>query len=199
MLFYYHAITLVFLLGFAAYDHRHHRIRNAALLAFLPWCLLYIPAALQEMPACLVLLRCFLGALCGFLLLLTVSLATGGGIGGGDIKLAALLGIPFGESGLMAVLALSCICTGYCPKLFVKYREIYLLDAEGVPHTLLIGKDHKIRTGCSYRFYFLSPPDFLKEDSPWLEKAMLADSLLGMELLENVPVSGTASPSNMDL
>ena len=108
MLFYYHAITLVFLLGFAAYDHRHHRIRNAALLAFLPWCLLYIPAALQEMPACLVLLRCFLGALCGFLLLLTVSLATGGGIGGGDIKLAALLGIPFGASGLMAALALSC-------------------------------------------------------------------------------------------
>ncbi len=109
MLFYYHAITLVFLLGFAAYDHRHHRIRNAALLAFLPWCLLYIPAALTEAPACLVLLHCFPGFLCGFLLLLTVSLATGGGIGGGDIKLAALLGIPFGASGLMAVLALSCI------------------------------------------------------------------------------------------
>lgn len=47
-------------------------------------------------------------------------------------------------------LVLEGICTGYCPKLFVKYREIYLLDAEGVPHTLFIGKDHKIRTGCSY-------------------------------------------------
>ena len=109
MLFYYHAVTLVFLLWFAAYDHRHHRIRNAALLAFLPWCLLYIPAALMEAPTCLVLLHCFLGFLCGFLLLLTVSLATGGGIGGGDIKLAAILGIPFGASGLMAVLAVSCI------------------------------------------------------------------------------------------
>ena len=50
-------------------------------------------------------------------------------------------------------LVLEGICTGYCPKLFVKYREIYLPDAEGVPHTLFIGKDHKIRTGCSYRFY----------------------------------------------
>lgn len=109
MLFYYHALTLVFLLWFAAYDRRHHQIRNAALLAFLPWCLLYIPAALTEAPACLVLLHCFPGFLCGFLLLLTVSLATGGSIGGGDIKLAALLGIPFGASGLMAVLALSCI------------------------------------------------------------------------------------------
>ena len=63
----------------------------------------------MEAPACLVLLHCFLGFLCGFLLLLTVSLATGGGIGGGDIKLAAILGIPFGASGLMAVLAASCI------------------------------------------------------------------------------------------
>lgn len=104
-----------------------------------------------------------------------------------------------GKSGGKSYLVLEGICTGYCPKLFVKYREIYLLDAEGVPHTLFIGKDHKIRTGCSYCFYFLSPPDSLKEDSPWLEKAMLADSLLGMELLENVPASGTASPSNMDL
>ena len=48
-------------------------------------------------------------------------------------------------------------------------------------------------------FHFLYPTDSLKEESPWLEKAMLADSLLGMELLENAPVSGTASPSNMDL
>lgn len=108
MLYCYHALTLVFLLWFAAYDHRHHRIRNAALLAFLPWCLLYIPAALGEAPACLVLLHCFLGFICGFMLLLTVSLITGGGIGGGDVKLSALLGIPFGASGLMAILAASC-------------------------------------------------------------------------------------------
>ena len=50
-----------------------------------------------------------MGFLSGFLLLLSVSLATNGGIGGGDIKLVALLGIPFGASGLMAALALSCL------------------------------------------------------------------------------------------
>lgn len=104
----YHALTLVFLLCFAVYDHRHHKIRNAALLAFLPWCLLYIPAAHKEAPACPVLLYCFSGFFCGFLLLFTVSFATGGGIGGGDIKLAALLGIPFGAYGLMVILAVSC-------------------------------------------------------------------------------------------
>lgn len=107
----YHALTLLFLAGFALYDHRHHRIRNAALLAFLPWCLLYLPlayTACPQVPFPETLLCCIMGALSGFLLLLSVSLATDGGIGGGDIKLAALLGIPFGASGLMAALALSC-------------------------------------------------------------------------------------------
>lgn len=50
-----------------------------------------------------------MGLLAGFVLLLSVSLATNGGIGGGDIKLTALLGIPFGVSGLMAALVLSCL------------------------------------------------------------------------------------------
>lgn len=54
-------------------------------------------------------IRSAAGFLAGFVLLLAVSLATNGGIGGGDIKLVALLGIPFGVSGLMAALALSCI------------------------------------------------------------------------------------------
>lgn len=90
-------------------------------------------------------------------------------------------------------------CTGYCPKLFVKYREIYLMDPDGGSHTLFIGRDYKIRPGGFYRFYFLLPPDSLKENLPWMEKAVLADCLLGMELLEDTTDSGTASPSNMDL
>lgn len=107
----YHALTLLFLAGFALYDKRHHRIRNAALLAFLPWCLLYLPLAAHALPGTTfpeAALHCAMGCLSGLLLLLSVSLATDGGIGGGDIKLAALLGIPFGASGLMAALALSC-------------------------------------------------------------------------------------------
>ena len=107
----YHALTLLFLAGFALYDKRHHRIRNAALLAFLPWCLLSLPAAAYACPGAAfpeAVLHSVLGSLSGFLLLLSVSLATDGGIGGGDIKLAALLGIPFGASGLMAALAISC-------------------------------------------------------------------------------------------
>ena len=108
----YHALTMFPLAGLALYDHRHHRIRNAALLAFLPWCLLYLPLSVHACPGITILqaaLHCAMGRLSGLLLLLSVSLATDGGIGGGDIKLAALLGIPYGASGLMAVLALSCL------------------------------------------------------------------------------------------
>lgn len=112
LLFFYYTLTMLPLAGFALYDRRHHRIRNAALLAFLPWCLLYLPLAVYTCPWVTfpnVLLHCIMGFLSGFLLLLSVSLATNGGIGGGDIKLVALLGIPFGTSGLMTALALSCL------------------------------------------------------------------------------------------
>ena len=88
-LFFYHALTMLPLAGFAFYDYRHHRIRNAALLAFLPWCLLYIPLACSfcswiTFPV--ILLHCAMGFLSGF-----------------------LLGIPFGASGLMEAVALSCL------------------------------------------------------------------------------------------
>ncbi len=108
----YHVFTLLFLAGFALYDKRHHRIRNAALLAFLPWCLLSPLLMYHAFPGLSPAywgIRSALGFLAGFILLLAVSLATDGGIGGGDIKLVALLGIPLGVSGLMAALVLSCL------------------------------------------------------------------------------------------
>lgn len=107
----YYAATLVFLLLFALYDMRHHKIRNTALAAFLVWCLFSVPAGMYEHPVLpwqYLLLQCLGGFLSGFLILFTIALATNGGIGGGDIKLTALLGIPFGASGLMAVLFLAC-------------------------------------------------------------------------------------------
>ena len=111
----YHALLLLFLFLFAWYDWKHHKVRNAALLAFLPWCLasvlLELSMHLQERNASSlqVLLSSILGFLCGGLLLLTVSLATKGGIGGGDIKLVAMLGFCYGTDGILAILTLSCL------------------------------------------------------------------------------------------
>lgn len=101
----YRLATLIPLLFFALYDYRHHLIRNAALLAFLPWCLLSFPLSLLSgrLPAGIIC-ESLLGFLAGGALLLMICLATNGGIGGGDIKLVALLGIPLGLSGILLLL-----------------------------------------------------------------------------------------------
>lgn len=106
-LFIYQIITLILLLGFAIYDYRHHKVRNAALLAFLPWCLFAVPVSLLQnplLPLFIPVLTSILGFLSGGLLLLTISVFTNGGIGGGDIKLSALLGLCYGTTGILTSL-----------------------------------------------------------------------------------------------
>ena len=107
----YHALMLLFLSLFAWYDWKHHKVRNAALLAFLPWCLasVLLELSMRSASSLQLLLSGILGFLCGGLLLLTVSLATKGGIGGGDIKLVSLLGICYGTDGILTILTLSCL------------------------------------------------------------------------------------------
>lgn len=110
--FIYQILTLVFLLLFAIYDIRHHRIRNTALIAFLIWCLFSIPLAGWAEPTTLwfqPLLKSGLGFITGFMILFCVALVTNGGVCGGDIKLIAVLGILYGAWELFAVLMLACI------------------------------------------------------------------------------------------
>ena len=72
----YRLATLIPLLLFALYDYRHHLIRNAALLAFLPWCLLYFPVSLLNgrLPVGIIC-ESLLGFLAGGALLLMICLA----------------------------------------------------------------------------------------------------------------------------
>lgn len=109
-LFLYRLFTVLPLFFFALYDYRHHKVRNAALFVFLPWCLFYVPLSIWHeplLPDALVILTAVLGFLCGGMLLLLISMVTNGGIGGGDIKLVALLGICHGASGILEILAAS--------------------------------------------------------------------------------------------
>ena len=108
----YQLLTLAFICLFAIYDKRHHKIRNTALLIFLPWCLLSIPLNICFLPAVpwpYIVLRSILGCANGFFSLLFVSMITDGGIGGGDIKFVGLLGIIYGTTGLIHILFLSCL------------------------------------------------------------------------------------------
>lgn len=73
------------------------------------------------------------------------------------------------------------ICTDVRMNLLGSTQYICLSDAEGNEHCLVIGKDHKIRTGLSYRFYFRTSESIPSGQSPLLAKAVLTDNLLGME------------------
>ena len=45
-------------------------------------------------------------------------------------------------------------CTNIIAVPFHRYRKIFLLDESGNETTLLLGKQHTIKPGTSYRFYF---------------------------------------------
>ena len=110
--FVYQILTLIFLLLFAIYDYRHHKIRNKAVASFFLWCLLYIPVrALADINIHWLdlLFDAMLGGAITFWLLVGIALLDNGGIGGGDIKLVTVLAIPFGTEGILSILLLSCL------------------------------------------------------------------------------------------
>ena len=129
----YHIITLVFILLFAIYDQRHHKICNKPLLAFLIWCLFSIQVAIvaeSVSPWYYPLLKSGLGFITGFMILFCVALITKGGVGGGDIKLVAVLGIPFGAAGLLAILFISSVIAMIVLTILDRLNK---LDVEHIP------------------------------------------------------------------
>ena len=103
-------VTAACLAAFAVRDTKSHLIRNRSLLWFLPWCLACVLAkACEGASPAAALLSSAGGFLAGGLPLLVVSAATDGGIGGGDVKLTALLGMIAGPCGILDLLILSCV------------------------------------------------------------------------------------------
>ena len=101
----YLLFTLLFLAGISVYDIYHHKIRNVALLLFLIWCILAIPLRQSGEPAFLFsnIMKSLAGFFWGSFIFLAVSSIPGCRIGGGDIKLAALLGILTGTQGILVI------------------------------------------------------------------------------------------------
>lgn len=99
----YLALVLAILAGFAAYDIKNRRVPDWALACFMPVAVLSL-AFYGVAPGYEILLYGLLGLLAGGLPLLAAAMVTDGGIGGGDIKLAALLGVAYGPYGVMTAL-----------------------------------------------------------------------------------------------
>ncbi len=102
----YYLLLILFLVTFAVYDMQHKRVPDLALAYFLPFALLSLPVNLMAegesslppwlMPA--------LGILFGGGTLLFEAIVTNGRIGGGDIKLTAMLGIVYGPYNILLAL-----------------------------------------------------------------------------------------------
>lgn len=105
----YLALVLVIMAGFSVYDIRYRRLPDWMLVCFMPVAALSL-AFFGVAPSSEILFYGLLGMVAGGLPLLAGAIASGdgdGGLGGGDIKLAALLGLVYGPYGIMAVLLIA--------------------------------------------------------------------------------------------
>ena len=100
-------IVAIFMLGFSIYDWKTKRVPNKALALFRPVILFVTILQYVNAPSDILLYigRCALGALIGGGLLFTSALISHGqGIGGGDIKISALIGIYYGPYEMLFIL-----------------------------------------------------------------------------------------------
>ena len=94
-------LTLVYLIGLSVYDIRYKRVTDTSLKLLLPVVFLF---GIAEIRSAGDILSFLLGGLSGGGILLAAAMATKGGIGGGDIKLMALLGFMVGLTDTLLIL-----------------------------------------------------------------------------------------------
>ncbi len=92
-----------YLIYLSIYDIRHHKVTNDSVLLYIPIVTLKC-TVLVCMGTLLDYVPMLLGAAVGFGILLSAAMITNGGIGGGDIKLAAVLGLAAGLKGMLVTL-----------------------------------------------------------------------------------------------
>lgn len=119
-------LIIGYLLYLSVYDIRHHKVTNDSVL-------LYIPIVTLKCTAIVCFGTLFdyvpmlLGAAAGFAILLSAAMITHGGIGGGDIKLAAVLGLATGLWGILLTLvvaSLGALIYGVINKFILKKEKL---------------------------------------------------------------------------
>ena len=120
----YHLITLAALAGIAIYDAKHHLILNSVLLPFFIWSFASIPVRhmCDPCPYHQLLIPSIFGFFCGGSLMLAAALLTKDGMGGGDIKLTAILGFIFGIENTLELVTTAAILAAICI-IICKFRK----------------------------------------------------------------------------
>ena len=143
ILFLYELSAFACIAGFAAYDLKKKRVPDRALLLFLPFALaapLVRTVAFGTALLPLLFLYSLTGSAAGFVILLAAAMLSkeGIGIGGGDIKLAAVMGFLYGPSRMLAIL-LTASGLAACASLAMRHgRKEEMLSLPFVPF-LMIG------------------------------------------------------------
>lgn len=99
-------LIIGYLLYLSIYDIRHHKVTNDSILLYIPIVTLKC-TAIVCMSTLFDYVPMLLGAAAGFAILLSAAMITHGGIGGGDIKLAAVLGLATGLWGMLVTLVVA--------------------------------------------------------------------------------------------
>lgn len=126
----YFELLILILFGFSVYDIRRRRVPNVALAFFIPFALASVVLLSRHRPLSECLLYAAAGFLAGGLILLVAAMLTNGGIGGGDIKLCALLGIVAGPYGILLILLFATLLAMVAG---VVYRAFLKMKAEQLP------------------------------------------------------------------
>lgn len=116
------ALIFLYLIYLSVHDIRFKRVENKSLLLMSPLVLLRLTLDILS-GSWMQLLSLFLGAVFGFGLMLIAALITHNGVGGGDIKLAGILGLLCGLDGmilLLLVASIAAVVYGLTAKLVTK-------------------------------------------------------------------------------
>jgi prepilin signal peptidase PulO-like enzyme (type II secretory pathway) len=121
----YYLLILTAVAWFAVYDAKKKRVPDKALVFFLPASLAapFINVSASGVGIGPQLLDSLSGAAAGFVVLLAAALVSkgGSGVGGGDIKLAAVLGLVYGPAGIIAVLLIASLLA--MPAGFIRRKQ----------------------------------------------------------------------------
>jgi len=110
-------LIIGYLAFLAVYDIRHKRVTDRSLILFLP--IILLKCTLTVICGSLLdFIPILVGAAAGFGILLVAAMLTNGGIGGGDIKLAGVLGLATGITGMCVMLTVASLAA-------VLYGAIY--------------------------------------------------------------------------
>ena len=124
----YETLVLGCIMGFAAYDIRTKRVPGRALVFFCPVAFASLPVHMwvadKGTSFLSVLGLSLAGCAAGFLILLTAALISkgGAGVGGGDIKLAAVTGFIYGPYRMLETLMIAALLSA-CATLFILCRH----------------------------------------------------------------------------